>query len=56
MTFEAMVFANPLREQLLAAPVGDPATMVDGCMPVPEGTGLGVTLDRAALNAMRISD
>jgi D-galactarolactone cycloisomerase len=56
MTFEAMVFANPLREQLLATPVGDPKTMVDGCMPVPEGPGLGITLDRAALSAMRITD
>jgi galactonate dehydratase len=54
VTFECMVFANPLRETLLKNPVGDPATMVDGRLPIPDRPGLGIVLDPAALAAYRI--
>jgi galactonate dehydratase len=54
VTFECMVFANPLRETLLKDPVGDPATMVDGRLPIPDRPGLGIVLDPAALAAYRI--
>jgi len=56
LTFECMVYRNPLREALLVEPVGDPATMVDGALPVPAGPGLGITVDRAALAAHRIAE
>ncbi|WP_276199385.1 mandelate racemase/muconate lactonizing enzyme family protein [Chelatococcus sp. XZ-Ab1] len=56
LAFECMVYRNPLREALLMEPVGDPATMVDGALPVPAGPGLGITLDRAALAAHRITE
>jgi D-galactarolactone cycloisomerase len=56
VTFECMVFANPLREALMRDPVGDPATMVDGKLPIPDGPGLGIALDPAALASYRIKD
>jgi len=54
IAFECMVYENPLREKLLTVPVGDPATMRDGCLPVPDGPGLGITVDRDALASHRI--
>ncbi len=54
LTFECMVYDNPLRQALLKAPVGDPATMTNGRLPVPNGPGLGVEIDPAALAAYRI--
>lgn len=54
LVFECMVYDNPLRQALLAEPVGDPATLRDGCLPIPDGPGLGVALDRDALAAHRI--
>lgn len=56
LAFECMVYRNPLREALLMEQVGDPATMVDGALPVPAGPGLGITVDRAALAAHRITE
>jgi D-galactarolactone cycloisomerase len=56
LAFECMVYRNPLREALLEEPVGDPATMVDGALPIPAGPGLGITIDRAALAAHRIME
>lgn len=53
LTAECMVFANPLREQMLKTPVGLTAQLVDGAMPVPVGPGLGIEVDRAFLAAHR---
>jgi D-galactarolactone cycloisomerase len=54
IVFECMVYANPLREALLKTPVGDPATMAEGRLPIPDRPGLGIELDREALAAYRI--
>jgi D-galactarolactone cycloisomerase len=54
IVFECMVYANPLREALLATPVGDPATMAEGRLAIPDRPGLGIELDREALAAYRI--
>lgn len=55
VTYECMVFANPLREQMLVAPVSVPAAMVEGRMPIPQGPGLGIELDRGFLAAHRVA-
>lgn len=52
VTFECMVFANPLREELLETQVGEASMLVDGKLPIPTGPGLGVKLRRAALKSM----
>ena len=54
IAFECMVYANPLREALLKLPVGDPATMAQGRLPIPDRPGLGIEIDPAALAAYRI--
>jgi galactonate dehydratase len=53
-TFECMVYENPLREALLKSPVGDPATMKEGRLPIPNDPGLGIEIDPAALATYRI--
>jgi D-galactarolactone cycloisomerase len=54
IVFECMVYANPLREALLKTRVGDPATMAEGRLAIPDRPGLGIELDREALVAYRI--
>lgn len=54
IAFECMVYDNPLRQKLLSQPVGDPATMTDGRLPIPNGPGLGIAVDHDALAAYRI--
>jgi galactonate dehydratase len=54
LAFECMVYDNPLRQRLLSEPVGDPATMTEGRLPIPNGPGLGVVIDRDALASYRI--
>ena len=54
LVFECMVYDNPLRQSLLVAPVGDPAGMRDGRLPIPDGPGLGAEVDREALAEFRI--
>ena len=54
ITFECMVYENPLREKLLTRSVGDPATMKDGRLPIPDGPGLGIAIDPDALASYRI--
>jgi galactonate dehydratase len=49
LTFECMVYDNPLRQALTKEPVGDAKLLRDGTLPVPTGPGLGVTLDRSVL-------
>ena len=41
LTFECMIFPNPLRDRLLKAPVGAVADLKDGALPLPSGPGLG---------------
>jgi galactonate dehydratase len=45
LTYECMAFANPLREALTTAPVGDSRFLVEGQSAVPQGPGLGVAID-----------
>jgi L-alanine-DL-glutamate epimerase-like enolase superfamily enzyme len=50
LTFECMVFDNPLRQALTQPVLGDVGALApDGTLAVPEAPGLGVTLDRDAL-------
>lgn len=56
VTFECMVYANPLREALLETRVGEASLLRDGRLPIPDGPGLGVALNRNALEAHRIRD
>lgn len=50
-TFECMVFDNPLRTALCTPLVGDSSQLAEGQLAVPDGPGLGVTLDRSVLEA-----
>ncbi len=54
LTFECMVYDNPLRQALLKNPVGEASMLKDGRLPIPDGPGLGVELDPAVLAAHRI--
>jgi len=45
LTYECMAFANPLREKLTTAPVGDSHHLIDGQAEVPQDPGLGVEID-----------
>ncbi|WP_207717649.1 mandelate racemase/muconate lactonizing enzyme family protein [Caenimonas soli] len=56
ITAECMVFANPLREQMLKVPVGLTGQLVDGQMPVPDGPNLGIEVDRGFLAAHRVRE
>lgn len=52
LTFECMFFDNPLRDALTRAPVGAAASLTPQGLPVPQGPGLGIEVDRAALAAL----
>jgi len=54
MTFECMVFDNPLRQALTRPVLGDVGALVDGGLAVPDAPGLGVELDREALRRFAI--
>jgi D-galactarolactone cycloisomerase len=54
-TFECMVYDNPLRQDLITERVGEAEQLQDGLLPVPQGPGLGVTVDRAALESFRLA-
>lgn len=43
---------NPLRDELLVSPI----RLLDGCLPVPQGPGLGIQVDEAALQRYRQPD
>lgn len=45
LIYEANQLLNPLRE----AVIKEPLVLQDGCLPVPDGPGLGVTLDDEAI-------
>jgi len=53
-SFECMVCENPLRQALTTSPVGEASLLVDGQVPVPDGPGLGVDIDRDRLAALRV--
>lgn len=54
-TFECMIFPNPLREELATTKPGDPSLLEGGALPVPEGPGLGIEIDRAALARLTLA-
>lgn len=53
-TFECMVYANTLRDGLLIAPVGEKEMLREGMLPVPDGPGLGIEVNRDALAEWRV--
>jgi L-alanine-DL-glutamate epimerase-like enolase superfamily enzyme len=56
VTFECMVFDNPLRQALTAPLLGDVGALrADGTLAVPEAPGLGVALAPGALDRFRIT-
>ncbi|CAN7439423.1 mandelate racemase/muconate lactonizing enzyme family protein [Bosea sp. LjRoot9] len=54
-TFECMVYENPLRDAFTHPIVGEGRQLVDGKLAVPQGPGLGVEIDRDALQRFRIA-
>lgn len=56
LTFECMVFDNPLRQSLTRPVLGDVAGLQGGMLAVPQTPGLGVTLDPDALARFTIRD
>jgi L-alanine-DL-glutamate epimerase-like enolase superfamily enzyme len=56
LTFECMVFDNPLRQALTVPVLGDVAGLsAEGTLAVPDAPGLGVTLAPDALDRFRIT-
>jgi D-galactarolactone cycloisomerase len=52
--YECMTYANPLRDQLATTPVGEESCLTaEGEMPVPEGPGLGIDINRSVLEEFR---
>ena len=49
MTFECMIFPNPLRDELLVEPVGMMDSLVDGQLAIPDRPGIGAELDMAVV-------
>lgn len=56
LTYECMVFDNPLRQALTHPVIGDVGGLRDGMLDVPQGPGLGVTLDRDMLAKLTVRD
>jgi D-galactarolactone cycloisomerase len=56
LTFECMFFPNPLRDALTKAPVGAADTLTAQGLPVPQGPGLGIEIDRDALAELEARD
>ena len=48
-SYECMIFASPLRDEVAAKPVASRESLVNGNLPLPEGPGLGVEIDEKAL-------
>jgi galactonate dehydratase len=53
LTYESMYYDNPLRTELCDPVVGERDQLVEGKLPVPTGPGLGVRLNREALERYR---
>jgi len=56
MTYECMVFDNPLRQELTDVAAGDVTQLEDGRLTVPQQPGLGVALRPGALDRFRIEE
>jgi D-galactarolactone cycloisomerase len=54
VSFECMFIGNPLRDELCTAPVGAASSLVDGQLAVPQGPGLGVEINRDAVQRYRV--
>lgn len=54
-TFECMVYENPLRDAFTQPLVGEGSQLVDGKLAIPQGSGLGIEIDREALARFRIA-
>lgn len=54
-TFECMVYENPLRDAFTRPVVGEGRQLTDGKLAVPQGPGLGIEIDRDALQRFRIA-
>jgi multiple sugar transport system substrate-binding protein len=55
LTFERMIFDNPLHNRLLKEPVGSATMLEGGALPLPEGPGLGIELNMAEVERWRAS-
>ncbi len=56
LTFECMVFDNPLRQALTRPLLGDVSLLRNGMLDVPESPGLGVKLDRDTIARLTIQE
>lgn len=54
-TYESMYYENPLRTELCEPVIGERDQLKDGKLPIPTGPGLGVKLNRKALERYRAS-
>jgi galactonate dehydratase len=54
LTYEAMTFANLMRQELATVDVTDPRLLEDSTLPVPTGPGLGIEIDRDFVSRYRI--
>ena len=55
LTFEAMVFDNPLRQQLATVDVGAIKALSNSALPIPTGPGLGIEIDKSAVARFRVN-
>jgi D-galactarolactone cycloisomerase len=53
LTYECMYYDNPLRSELCEPVVGERGDLVNGKLPMPTAPGLGVRLNRSALERYR---
>ena len=53
LTFECMIFDNPLRDRLVMEPIASAGLIEDGSLPLPRGPGLGIELDMAEVERWR---
>jgi len=54
LTFEAMIFENPLRQGLATTDVGSIDLLKNGQLPIPDGPGLGIEVDQSAIERYRV--
>jgi L-alanine-DL-glutamate epimerase-like enolase superfamily enzyme len=54
LAYECMVFESPFRDHLATAPVASRASLVDGCLALPDGPGLGIEISDEALERFRM--
>lgn len=54
VSFECMFIGNPLRDELATRRIGAAQDLVDGCLAVPQGPGLGIDINWDAVQRYRI--